>query len=184
MRHSRLYLTLALPLALSTAAFAGQVNGSVGVGGHVQNYSCTLGTVSPQDGIFDMGVLVDPVTGYLRPNLTAAQKTLSGSICTTRSTISVVATRMQAASFSGVAPGGFSEAVDYTASVSGWTTAPASYSTGSSSNPAASQTRPTAYSGDISISLSNFTTTGGNTLRLVSDPLYQGVVTITLSVAS
>ena len=44
--------------------------------------------------------------------------------------------------------------------------------------------QPSAHSGDITVSLSNFATKGGNTLRLVGDPLYQGTVTVTLSAAS
>jgi hypothetical protein len=162
---------------------AGDVTGDVGVQGHVQNFSCTLGSVG-QDDVFDLGVLVDTATGLLKPNLSVAPKTLSGSVCTTRSTITVSATRMAAHSFNGTAPTGYSAQVDYTATASGWTASPAVYLTGDAVNPGASQTRPTAYSGDIAITLSNFTTTGGNTLRLVGDPLYEGVVTITLSVAS
>lgn len=166
------------------AASAASVNGQVGVEGHVTNEVCTLGTVAAQEGAFNVGVLVDTTTGYLASNLSVPSKTLTGSFCNTRSTISISATPMRAQSFSGDLPAGYADSVDYTATASGWTTAPAVYSTGSPANAAASQTRDTPFSGDIVVSLSNFTTTGANTLRLVSDPLYQGIVTITLTVAS
>jgi hypothetical protein len=32
--------------------------------------------------------------------------------------------------------------------------------------------------------VSNFTTSGGNTLRMVADPVYQGTVTVTLAVVN
>ena len=169
---------------LPPAASAGAVNGSVGVEGHVKNLSCSLGTVAAQDSIFDVGVLIDTSTGYLASNLSVPPKTLSGSFCSTRSNITISATPMKAQSSTGTPPGGYSADVDYTATAAGWTTSPAVYATSSAANPAASQTRPTAFSGDITVSLSNFATVGGNTLRLVSDPLYQGIVTITLAAAS
>lgn len=169
---------------MPVAACAGDASGSVGIKGRVANLVCSLGPVSAQDSIFDVGVLIDTTTGYLASNLAVPSKTLSGSFCSSRSTITVSATRMTAQSAAGTPPDGFSQNVDYTASASGWTTAPAVFATGSAANAAASQTRQTAFSGDITISLSNFTTTGGNALRLVADPLYQGIVTITLAVAS
>jgi hypothetical protein len=169
--------------ALAPAALAGDVTGTVSVGGHVTNFSCTIGS-NAGDDTFDLGVLVDLATGLLKQNLAVPSKTLSGSFCTTRSVITVSAAPMSAQSSNGTAPSGFSSQVDYTATASGWAPSPAVYQTGQAVNPAASQIRSTAWSGDILITLTGFTTTGGNTLRLVSDPLYEGAVTITLSVAS
>jgi hypothetical protein len=169
---------------IAMAAGTGQVNGSVSLKGHVTNQICTLGTVNANDSIFNVGVLVDTGTGYLSSNLAVPPKILSGSFCNTKSVISIVATPMKAQDVGASAPSGFSQAVDYTATASGWTTTPAAYTTSAAANPGASQIRPTAFSGDITVSLSNFATTGGNTLRLVSDPLYQGIVTITLAASS
>ena len=52
------------------------------------------------------------------------------------------------------------------------------------SNPAAVQTRGTAFSGDITVSVGSFSTVGGANQRLVADTNYQGNVTVTLAVAS
>jgi hypothetical protein len=177
-------IVAAWPVSGSAAAVGTAVNGNVGVKGSVTSRICTLGTVNASDSIFDVGVLADPGTGRLANNLSAPPKTLSGSFCNTASIITISATPMVAHSAGESSPAGFSASVDYSATASGWTTTPAVFSTGASSNPAASQQRPTAFTGNIVVSLSNFTTTGGDLLRLVSDPLYQGVVTITLTVAA
>lgn len=166
------------------AASAGAVNGNVGVEGHVNILACSLGTVAAQDGIFNVGVLVDTSTGYLASNLSVPPKILSGSFCSARSNITISATPMKAQASNGAPPAGFSAGVDYTATAAGWTSSPAVYTTSTAANPAATQMQPTAFSGNITVSLSNFTTTGGDTLRLVTDPLYQGIVTITLAAAS
>jgi hypothetical protein len=46
------------------------------------------------------------------------------------------------------------------------------------------QSRLTAFSGDITVSIGGFSTVGGATQRLVADTDYQGNVTVTLAVAS
>lgn len=145
---------------------------------------CSSGSVTGGDTVFALGVIVDTSTGFLLPNLTAPPKILSASFCNSRSTISISATPMTAQAFVGAPPAGFSNAVDYTATASGWTPNAASYTTGAITHPDASQTRQTAFTGDITVGVSNFTTVGGNTLRMVADPLYEGVVTVTLAVAS
>jgi hypothetical protein len=145
---------------------------------------CTGGAVTGGDTTYDLGVLVDTATGLLRTDLSAPDKVMAGSFCSTRSTISVEATAMTAQSFAGVAPAGFSKDVHYTATASGWTTTPASFSTAAASNPGASQSRATAFSGDIAVGISGFATAGGNALRLVSDPQYRGQVIVTLTAAN
>lgn len=167
-----------LPPAVATA----QVKGSIGLSGTVVT-GCTLGTVSGND-VFDVGVLVDTTTGLLRNDLSAPSKTVAGSSCGTRSVLTISATPMTAQSFNGTPGAGLSDIVNYTATASGWTATAASYSTGGSSNPAASQIQPKPFSGDIVVSVSSFSTAGGNNLRLIADPLYQGTVTITLTVAN
>jgi len=145
---------------------------------------CVGGTVTGGNATFDLGVLVDTSTGLLRTNLSAPSKTLTGSFCSARSTITVAATPVTAQTFTGTAPTGFSRGVNYTATAAGWTTTAASFTTGQASNPAAVQTRTTAFTGDITVSLGNFSTDGGVALRLVADPAYLGNVTVTLAVAS
>jgi len=145
---------------------------------------CVGGTIAGTGGTFDMGVLIDINTGLLRTDLAAPPKVLSGSFCSARSTITVNATPMAAQTFTSTPPAGFSRVVDYTATASGWTTTPAAFATGAGSNPAAVQTRATAFSGDITVSVGSFSTNGGATQRLVADTNYQGNVTVTLAVAS
>lgn len=145
---------------------------------------CVGGTLAGTGSTFDMGVLIDLNTGLLRTDLAAPPKVLSGSFCSTRSTITVAATPMTAQTFTTTPPTGFSRTVNYTATAAGWTTTPASFTTGAASNPAAVQSRATAFSGDITVSVSSFATGGGATQRLVADTNYQGNVTVTLAVAS
>lgn len=184
----RLTLALAASVALIVPAGAmAQTAGttdtkSLTVTGNVPAI-CTGGTVSGGNGTYDLGVLVDTSTGFLRSTLSAPAKVLSGSFCSSRSTIEVAATPMTAQNFAGTAPGGFSRAVNYVATASGWTETAASFDTGAASNPAALQSRGTAFSGDISVAIGGFATVGGNALRLVSDSQYRGTVTVTLTAA-
>jgi hypothetical protein len=142
---------------------------------------CTGGTVSGGNSTFDLGVLTDTSTGFLRSDLTVPQKVITGSFCSSRSTIRVQATPMLAQNFTAVPPPGFSRTVNYVASAVGWTASPAQFSTAQASNPNAVQSRDTAFTGDIVVSLSSFSTGGGEALRLVADNNYLGTVTVTLS---
>lgn len=170
---------LALP-GLAQAQSSGSTdNKSVGIIGTVPAM-CFGGTLTG-DGTFDLGVLVDLTTGQLRSDLTAPNRVLVGSFCTSRSSITVNASPLEAQDYVASAPNGFSRMVHYQASASGWTASPASYATGAASNAAATQSRNTAFTGDITVAISNFSTAGGPTLRLVGDNSYRGVVTVTLA---
>jgi hypothetical protein len=142
---------------------------------------CSGGTLGNNQGTFDLGVLINTSTGFLRTDLAAPGRTLAGAFCSAQSTITVAATPLVAQNFTATPPGGFSRSVDYTASAAGWTTTPASFVTSAASNAAATQTRVTPFSGDIAVSVANFATTGGNALRLVADNNYRGTVTVTLA---
>ena len=141
---------------------------------------CFGGTLSG-DGTYDLGILIDTTTGQLRTDLTAPPKLLVGSFCTGRSTITIQATPLVAQNFTTTPPGGFSRSVEYVAIARGWTVTPASFSTASAINSAATQTRASAFTGDISVTISGFATTGGNSLRLVADNNYRGLVTVTIA---
>ena len=145
---------------------------------------CTAGTLSNDNGVFAVGVLVDLSTGLLRTDLSAPPKVLHGTFCTSRSNITVSATPLIAQAFTTTPPAGFSKTVNFTATAAGWTPNPAVFTTGAATNPNAVQTRNTGFTGDITVSIGSFTTGGGQTLRLVEDPLYQGAVVVTLSAAS
>lgn len=188
IRKSSLALALALlgstaahaqteTAASTTASRAFTVTGNVPV-------ICAGGALSGGDSTFALGVLVNTTTGLLRTDLSAPDKVLTGAFCSALSTISVAATRMTAQNVTTAAPAGFSNSVDFTATASGWTTTPASVNTAATSNPAATQSRTTPFSGNITVGLSNFATTGGTTLRPVADTSYLGSVTVTLTAAN
>ena len=141
---------------------------------------CFGGTLTG-DGTYDLGILIDTTTGQLRTDLIAPPKLLVGSFCTGRSTITIQATPLVAQNFTTTPPGGFARSVDYVATASGWTVIPASYNTAASANTAATQTRPTSFTGDVSVAISGFSTTGGQSLRLVADNNYRGLVTVTIA---
>ena len=141
---------------------------------------CFGGTLAG-DGTYDLGILIDTTTGQLRTDLTAPPKLLVGSFCTGRSTITIQATPLVAQNFTTSPPGGFARSVDYVATASGWTVTPASYNTAAAANSAATQTRPTSFTGDVSVAISGFSTTGGQSLRLVADNNYRGLVTVTIA---
>lgn len=145
---------------------------------------CTAGTLSNDNGVFAVGVLVDLSTGLLRTDLSAPPKILQGTFCSSRSTITVSASPLVAQAFTATPPAGFSRTVNFTATAAGWTPNAATFTTGAATNPNAVQTRDTGFTGDITVSIGSFTTGGGPNLRLVEDPLYQGAVTVTLAAAS
>jgi hypothetical protein len=176
---SALLAAVALP-GLAQAQSTGSTDSkTVGIIGTVPAM-CFGGTLTG-DGTFDLGVLVDLTTGQLRTDLTAPNKVLVGSYCTSRSSITVSASPLEAQNYTAAAPNGFSRVVHYQASAAGWTASPATYNTGAASNAAATQSRTTAFTGDITVAISNFSTAGGASLRLVGDPSYRGVVTVTLA---
>jgi hypothetical protein len=144
---------------------------------------CTGGEVSGGNSTYDLGVLIDTTTGLLRDDLSAPDKLLIGSFCSTRSTIEVSATQMTARNSPATAPAGFSRAVNYVATASGWTETPASFDTAAATNPNASQTQPLPFSGDVTVGIDGFATQGGNALRLVADNEYRGEVVVTLTAA-
>ena len=96
----------------------------------------------------------------------------------------MVASPIAAQTFTATAPTGFARTVDYTATASGWTATPASFATAATTNPAATQTQASAFTGDITVGIGSFATTGGSNLRLVADTNYNGTVTVTLTASN
>jgi hypothetical protein len=166
--------------AAAAGASASASAGPIPVNGTVTTF-CSTGALSNDTSVFDLGVLTDPNTGLLRNDVAAVSKTLNGATCNALSTITVAAQPMTAQAFTSEPPQGFSRSVDYTATASGWTVTPAVYMTSAAQNPGASQSRNTPFTGPITLTLSNFSTTGGSNLRLVSDPVYSGAITVTLT---
>ncbi len=187
-RPSRLALAGIVAIGFAQAASA-QNAGTTAVGGPfpvIGNVPalCSGGTLTAPDGTFNVGVMTDTSTGFLLPSLTAPAKVLTGAFCSSRSTINISATPMTAQNFTATPPTGFSRTVNYTATASGWTDTAASFTTGAATNPAATQSRSTAFTGNITVGVANFATGGGATLRPVADTQYRGLVTVTLAVAN
>lgn len=185
----RLFLSaIVLPAlaAMPGAAFAQEGSASVSDSENFQVIGnvpplCSVGIPDNSGGVFDMGILVDTNTGLLRTDLSAPDKLLAGAFCSSRSSISIVATPMTAQNFAGSAPAGFSAGVNYVATASGWTEVPASYDTGASGNSGAVQTRDSAFTGNITVGVSTFSTAGGASLRPIADDEYLGEITVTLA---
>ena len=167
---------LALPMAAQAQSTSTK---NVAIVGNVP-VLCSGGTLTGGN-LFDVGVLIDTSTGFLRPDLSAPDQVLTGTFCSARTTINVLATPMLAQNYTATPPGGFSRQVDYTATASGWTTTPARYNTAAAANAAATQSRDSAFTGPITVALSGFATGGGSALRLVADTSYRGTVTVTLT---
>lgn len=144
---------------------------------------CSGGTIQG-GGTFDFGVLVDTTTGLLRDDLSAPAQTMAGAFCSARSTITVDAIPMTAQNYLATPPAGFSRTIDFTATASNWSPTDAVFVTGAASNAAAVQQRNDAFTGDISVSVTDLATRGGDTQRPVADSEYRGTVTVTLAAAN
>lgn len=185
MTQNRFLIAASLAAALAAGAGVAQAANTAGpnsvpVTGNAVTF-CTTGSLTNDTAVFDLGVLTDTNTGLLKSNIPPVSKTLNGAVCNAVSTISVTATPMTAQAFSDTPPNGFSRSVDYTATASGWTTSPAVFETAQTSNAGASQARNSPFAGPITVTLSDFSTTGGSNLRLVADPNYTGAITVTLA---
>jgi len=91
---------------------------------------CRAGSVSGGNAVFGLGVLINTSTGFLLNNLTAPAKIVAGSFCNSQSTLTITATPITATSATGTPSSGFANAVNFTATATGWTPTPAQTSTG------------------------------------------------------
>lgn len=180
------FSALALGLAVAAPAFAQETPPAnptqltFPVTGFVSRL-CSIGAITGGDNTFAVGSLINPATGFLSATLSAPPKTVTGSWCNAPSTITLGATQLGATDVA-TAPANFTRAVNYTATASGWSTTPATFTTGAANNPAAVQNATTATAGQITVSIGGFTAAGGDALRPVASPTYQGAVTLTLAV--
>jgi len=182
MSVSKLVIGLAAATAASAAAAqSADSSQQFDVTGNVPTL-CSIGTLDSDGGTFALGTLIDLSTGKLRTDLSAEDKQLTGAFCTARSTVEISATPLLAESDPSV-PTGFSKGVHFTATASGWTETAASYDTADATHPDASQTRSTAFQGDITVGIDDFRTMGGDNLLLVADPSYLGSVVVTVTSA-
>jgi hypothetical protein len=180
------FSSLALGLAVAAPAFAQEgppanpTQLTFPVTGFVSRL-CSIGAITGGDSTFALGSLINPATGFLSSTLSAPAKTVTGSWCNAPSTVTLSATQLGATDVA-TAPANFTRAVNYTATASGWSTTAATFTTGAANNPGAVQNATTATAGTITVSIGGFTAAGGDALRPVASPTYQGAVTLTLAV--
>jgi hypothetical protein len=141
---------------------------------------CAVGAVGGQ-GSFPLGILIDTATGKMRAGLSAPDQTITGSWCNAPSSVSISATQLSAVNFTATPPTGFSRSLNYTATASGFSALPASFTTGAATNTSATRATGGPITGPITIAVSAVTPVGANPF-LVADTSYQGIVTITLAV--
>lgn len=146
--------------------------------------ACTLGTLG--NSTLNVGEMVDPATGELAKIPSPSPTSITGSWCNTASTLTVLATPLVAQNFAGAPPSGFTKAVNYTATVSAWTTNPAIFSTSGNVSGVQSQTtpgsqvQPAPNSNTIVVSIGSFASPSVGDF-LIADPNYSGLITITLT---
>jgi hypothetical protein len=141
---------------------------------------CAVGAVGGQ-GSFPLGVLIDTATGKMRTGLSAPNQTITGSWCNAPSSISISATQLAAVNSTGTPPTGFSRTLNYTATASGFSALPATFTTGAATNTNALRTVGGPITAPIVIAVSAVSPVGDNPF-LVADTSYQGIVTITLAI--
>src|SRR5271169_2495611 len=122
----RLLMMAALAVLAAPVAASADPSGVFTITGSVTK-ACTLG--APGVTTLNVGNLINPSTGTLATISSPPSTTITGSWCNAPSTVSVIATPMVAQHFTAPPPTGFTMAVNYTASVSGWTATPASFAT-------------------------------------------------------
>lgn len=177
--------TVSLATLLTSQASAQQAPGltstspNMPVSGNVPTL-CSVGGVGGQ-GSFPLGVLIDTATGKMRAGLSAPNQTITGSWCNAPSTVSISATQLSAVNFTATPPAGFSRSLNYTATASGFSALPASFTTGATTNTIATRQAAGPVTGPITIAVSAVTPVGNDPF-LVADTSYQGVITITLAV--
>jgi len=146
--------------------------------------ACRLGDLSSSQ--IDLGQLSNNTDGTLASISGTPSTTITGSWCNTGSKIIIVASPLVAQGFAGAPSSGFTKAVNYTASASGWGSAIASDTTlgnssgAESTSHSGSQTLNDPEANAITVSLSSFSTPASGD-RLVADSDYEGTITVTLA---
>ncbi|HEY1836181.1 MAG TPA: hypothetical protein VGG36_00870 [Rhizomicrobium sp.] len=182
-------LTLAAAVLIPGLAFASPVapaTATVTLTGSIGN-ACHMGDLSSSQ--ISVGTLTNSSDGTLAAISGSPNTTITGSWCNVGSKITISALPMVAQGYSGSPPSGFTKAVNYTATESGWgAPTPSDTSQGTTSGAdsgshSGSADVGTAEANTITVTLSNFTAPVSGS-RLVADNNYQGTITVTLTAAS
>ena len=143
---------------------------------------CRLGPVTTANGEFAMGTLTAPATAYLRRDLRAPDQVLEDSWCNAPSRLEVSAIEMTPQGAVARLREGFSAAVHFTATASGWTDQPAVFRTdviGQQSSASKLASRPRVVA--LVIGVSDFRMLGGPTVRPIASRSYLGAVIVKLT---
>lgn len=146
---------------------------------------CHVG--SPSDIALNVGMLVNLSDGTLAP-ITSQPVKIEGSWCNTGSKIGILATPLVAQG-APPPPPGWTKAVNYTATATGWGSATPSFTTTADSSGGGSGTTPVQQTvGDptaatITVNVSGFATPSAGD-RLVANSNYSGQISVTLTVGS
>lgn len=152
--------------------------------------ACSLGDTTNAVITITAGAtgLADPMTGRLSAEARPTGAfTINNSWCNAASTLKITAAPIVAKTATGTPILGYSRAVNYKATASGWATTNPTATTSASFDGSAgivsnSQIQPLPRLGSIVVSLSDLSTGGGPNLKLVADDNYSGSVTVTLAV--
>ncbi|MGA9794556.1 MAG: hypothetical protein WBQ17_03370 [Rhizomicrobium sp.] len=186
MKQAAIAFAAFMLMPAAYAASGGPVTAIVTIKGSVGN-ACHLGDLSSSQ--INVGTLTNSSDGTLAAISGSPNTTITGSWCNVGSTITISALPMVAQGYSGSPPSGFTKAVNYTATESGWgTPTPSDTSQGTTSGVDSgshygSAAITTPESNTITVALSNFTAPVSGS-RLVADNNYQGAITVTLNAAS
>ena len=197
LRPIAVVMTLALmaPMAATAQGVESDAPGKSGASGQLNitaevPKACSLGDTTNAVITITAGAsgLADPMTGRLSSEARAnGTFTINNSWCNSASTLKITAAPIVAKTATGAPIFGYSRAVNYKATASGWTPTNAVATTNAASDGLAgtvsnAQNQPTPRISAIVVSLSDLSTGGGANLKLVADDNYSGSVTLTLAV--
>ncbi len=142
---------------------------------------CQIGGSTDTRGSFDLGVLIDTQTGLLRRNLAPPQKDLGDTWCNAPSQIEISAIELTPQGATAQLRSGFSNAIHYTATASGWTDTAATYRTdGATTQRDAVQIAPDPRVVPLVITASDFRLREGSATRPLASRAYLGAIRVTL----
>lgn len=185
MSKSALAVALGMALAMSTPAHAegdntGPDDVRVRFNGRVPAL-CQIGGSATARGAFEMVVLIDTSSGFLKRSLTAPDKVIEDTWCNAPSEIEVRAVELTPQASVARLRDGFANAVHFTATATGWSASPAFYRTdGAATQQSAIQDAPQPRVTTLVINVSDFRMRDGAALRPIASRSYLGAVIVTL----
>lgn len=170
-------IALAVPAVSMAEPITQPLTVAVTINGTVEA-RCSLANVDDTGAIFDLGEMIGD-NGKLRPDLSAPPVEIAASWCNSASRINVEADPLEAITSVPTLPANFSDRVNFTAAVSGWTSSPATYDTAAGPGASSSQVSAGPVAGGYEISIADFATENGDNYLLAD--AYKGEVRVTIA---